>query len=86
MTWGQLFWVGVVVFFVCTFVLSWLSYKRMYLDLPTFEEYRSRYPHLVKEGRCRCYRCGGGRVFLHNLDPYRRRHICATCGTVLYRS
>lgn len=59
---------------------------RDYLHLPTFDEYRELHPGLVNNGRCRCHKCGGGRVFLHSLDAYRRRHICATCSTLLYRS
>ncbi len=59
----------------------WLSYRRY----PSFEEYRRRYPALVRNGHCSCFRCGGRRVFLHNLGPFRRRHVCATCSTVLYR-
>lgn len=86
MTWGELFWVGIGAVFVGSFVLAWRSYKRMYLDLPTFDEYGRQHPDLVQEGRCQCSRCGGHRIFVHNLDPDRRRHICSTCGSVLYRS
>lgn len=73
---------------VVTLIIIWnaWAYWRMFGSLPTFDEYRCQHPELFKNGRCRCHKCGGGRVFLHTLDPFRRRHICATCSTVLYRS
>ncbi len=61
-------------------------YWRTYRSFPTFEEYRSQYPHLVRGGHVRCCRCGGGRVHVHHMDPDHRRHICASCSAVLYRS
>lgn len=76
--------------FVALFVIfgggTLLAYWLAYASLPTFDEYRRRHPDLVKNGRCRCHSCGGDRVFLHTLDAFHRRHVCATCGTVLYRS
>ncbi len=82
----DLFWPGVVAFFVGYFVLGWRKVKRVYFDLPTFAEYRRQYPQLVHEGRCQCHSCGGHRIFVEKLSPEHRRHICATCSTVLYRS
>lgn len=66
--------------------LNLWDYWRAYDSLPTFDEYCEQHPELVKNGLCRCHACGGGRMFLHTLDSHRRRHVCATCGTVLYRS
>jgi hypothetical protein len=68
------------------FGLNLWDYWRAYGSLPTFDEYGEQHPGLVKDGRCRCHKCGGGRLFLHSFDSYRRRHVCATCGTVLFRS
>lgn len=66
--------------------LGALGFWNMYWRLPTFDEYRRRHPGLVKNGRLRCNRCAGGRVFLYHLTEHHRRHLCATCGAVLYRS
>ena len=65
--------------------LNLWDYWRAYGSLPTFDEYSEQHPGLVKDGLCRCHKCGGGRLFLHSFDSYRRRHVCATCGTVLFR-
>lgn len=86
MSLSDLFWGGVVALFVGYFVLGLRKVKRLYSDLPTFEQYRRQHPDLVREGRCRCHSCSGHRIFVENLSPEHRRHICATCSTVLYRS
>lgn len=82
----QLAVLAFVAFFGGIVALNLWGYWKAYGSLPTYDEYREQHPELVKNGRCRCHKCGGGRVFLHTLDAYRRRHICATCSTVLYRS
>lgn len=68
--------------------LVWWANWRIYGRFPTFEQYQRLHPESVKNGQCRCHHCGGGRVFLQHLDGEidRRRHLCVTCGTVLYRS
>lgn len=59
---------------------------RVYGRHPTFDEYRVRHPDLFKNGRCRCHRCGGGRIYLQGPGSGSRLHICVTCGEILYRS
>lgn len=68
--------------------LVWWVNWRIYGRFPTFEQYQRLHPDSVKNGGCRCHMCGGQRVFLQHLggELDRRRHICVTCGTVLYRS
>jgi len=61
---------------------AWQAYGR----LPTFDLYRRRHPELFGHGRCQCRCCGGDRIYVHSLDALRRRHVCANCGVLLYRS
>lgn len=77
---------GLVAFVALILCAAVWEYWATYGSLPTFNEYRRRHPSLFKAGRCHCVACGSGRVYVHALDALRRRHICATCGTVLYRS
>lgn len=60
----------------------WSAYGR----LPWFEEYCQRHREAVRRGRCHCHHCGASRIYVHSLTPWWRRHICAQCGEVLYRS
>jgi hypothetical protein len=62
------------------------AYRRVYGSLPTYDGYKRRHPDRLRFGRCHCANCGSGRIYVHSLDAIHRRHICATCGTVLYRS
>lgn len=63
-----------------------LAYWLVYARYPAFDEYRERYPHLCRNGRCYCHCCGGGRIYVERLDIAHRRHLCMTCGEILYRS
>lgn len=82
---GSVF-LGLVTAFVVMLGLNLRAYWRIYGGLPTFDQYRARHPKLVKFGRCHCRCCGSGRIYVHSLTAQHRRHICGTCGTVLYRS
>lgn len=77
---------AIVGLFALVIGVGALGFWNLYWRLPTFDEYCRRHPGQVKEGRLRCNRCGGSRVFLYHLTEHHRRHLCATCGTVLYRS
>ena len=75
--------VGLFVFIIrLNSRVLWHVYGR----LPTFDQYRSRHPNLVRHGRCRCRSCGGDRIHVHSLDAFMRRHVCTNCGELLYRS
>lgn len=78
-------WLFFPAWFAFIIALNVMHYWRSYRRYPTFDEYRKAHPELVQHGRCACAGCGSNRVFLHNLGPFRRRHVCAVCSTVLYR-
>jgi hypothetical protein len=81
-----LFCLGFVAVFVLILGVNLWNYWRVYGSVPTYEKYRTSHPGLLKFGRCHCRCCGSGRIYVHSLTPLHRRHICANCGTVLYRS
>ncbi len=75
-----------VAFFALVVGLNLRANWKLYGSLPTFDDYRRSHPECVRHGRLHCSRCDSGRIYVHSLDALRRRHICVSCGTVLYRS
>ena len=72
--------------------LFWLIRYTQLRSLPTFEDYRRRYPQFVSlKGGVRCFKCNSSNVYLWwfygpgaGWGP--KKHICRGCGTDLYRS
>lgn len=84
---GELFIVlllsGLIVF------LNYRHYRTRYGRFPTFEEYKTKNPGLVKHGRVECVKCGGTHIYakgLFSAVDRRKTHYCSTCGTPLYKS
>ena len=64
-------------------------YHSRYARFPTFDEYQSQHPGLVKPGRVECFKCGGTKLFVRGLwsaVDNKKTHSCSTCGTPLYKS
>lgn len=85
---------GVVFFlFVVGLSLLWwlLRYSRLH-SLPTFDDYKRRYPqHVSPKGGVRCFKCNSSNVYLWwffgpGAGGGPKKHICRGCGTDLYRS
>lgn len=69
------------------FAVVWgLTYWLVYARYPSFHEYRERHPRFFRNGQCYCHCCGSGRIYVERLDVAHRRHLCMTCGEILYRS
>lgn len=86
---GDLIVIGVPLIIL----LGWIWTLRLYTKLralPTFDEYRRRYPQSVSGG-VRCNKCNGSNIYLwwffgpsYGVGP--KKHICRACGSDLYRS
>lgn len=59
-------------------------------DKKSFDSYRKAHKGFVKDGRVRCYVCGGGSIYLRtsSFTPFtlKSSHVCRGCGTELYQS
>lgn len=57
---------------------------------PTFDQFLSRNPDLVKDGKISCPKCSGKDIFVKEIGKtptsLLNHHICKTCGTTLFRS
>jgi hypothetical protein len=84
----------IMVFFIlfCVVIILAINYnyyQSRYARFPTFEEYKSQNPDLIKPGRVACFQCGGTKLHvrgLWNAMDNRKTHFCSTCGAPLYRS
>jgi len=77
--------------FFAVFALIILAVNFYYRQIPagrTLEAYKERHPELVRDGRIKCFSCGGTRINVERLmnRTFRRRHYCRSCGTTLYET
>lgn len=82
-------------FFLFLFVVALILainhnyYRSRYARFPTFDEYQSQHPELVKPGRVACFKCGATKLHVRGLwsaMDNKKTHFCSTCGTPLYKS
>jgi hypothetical protein len=70
-------------------IFIFLAFKK-HTSLPTFDQYRSNHPELVKDGKIACHKCSGNDIFVktigHTPTSLLNHHLCKTCGTTLFRS
>jgi hypothetical protein len=66
------------------------SLFKKHFSIPTFDNYRSKYPDLVKDGKIKCHKCSGSDIFVKEVGntptSILNHHLCKTCGTTLFRS
>jgi len=82
----------IVIIIVLGFLINLLissSKMESYQKIPTFEDYKTAHPELVKRGRVECDKCGGTKIYTRGLTSAvdsQKTHFCSTCGKPLYRS
>lgn len=82
-------WAFIFIFVVIAVVYQLIQHQLRYARLPTFDEYQSQHPGLVKPGRVECFKCGGTKLYVRGLDgalDKKKIHSCSTCGIPLYKS
>jgi hypothetical protein len=84
---------GLALFFISCFAFILLFNLRYaythYGKYPSFEDYRTKYPDLVKQGCVECFKCGCNKIQVRGLwgpTDKKKTHSCITCGTPLYKS
>ena len=81
-----------LIFLVGVGVIGYFIFKglKKHSSLPTFDDYRSAHPELVKDGKISCYKCEGSDVSIRQIGKtptsILNHHVCKTCGTTLFRS
>ena len=88
-----------LIFIFVIFVIYKLGKKNSefikYTKENTFEKYKSKYPHLVQNGRVECNQCGSKDIgIIQRFTPYAGEHdkpvaiahVCQTCGHTVYYS
>ncbi len=89
----------ILFFLIFIFVIYKLGKKNSefikYTKENTFEKYKSKYPHLVQNGRVECNQCGSKDIgIIQRFTPHAGEHdkpvaiahVCQTCGHTLYYS
>ena len=88
------FIVLIVIYILYTRVKEYLKYIK-YTEENTFEKYKTKYPHLVQNGRVECNQCGSKDIgIIQRFTPHAGEHdkpvaiahVCQTCGNTLYYS
>ncbi len=64
--------------------------QRMLNPPMTFDRYKAKFPHLVKDGRVHCSSCSGTSIWMKHVSgsPFGSTymHSCRSCGADLYQS